>query len=93
MTQPNEPTKTWTLIGADGEPYESDVPGAFGGNRRSRVYGRFDCRSSRPALATGGYVANRVFFLDAATAVAAGYRPCGTCLPTEYAAWRAAHPA
>ena len=91
MTQPSEPTKTWTLIGIDGEPYASGVPGTFGGNRRSRVYGRFDCASARRALASGGYVANRVFFLDEATAIAAGYRPCGTCLPSEYAAWKASH--
>jgi methylphosphotriester-DNA--protein-cysteine methyltransferase len=89
----NDAGKTWTLIGADGEPYESDVPGAFGGNRKSRVYGRFDCRSARQALAKGGYVANRVFFPDEATAVAAGYRPCGTCMPNEWAEWKAAHPA
>jgi methylphosphotriester-DNA--protein-cysteine methyltransferase len=91
--QPSEVTKTWTLIGADGEPYESTVPGTFGGNRKSRVYGRFDCASARRALASGGYVANRVFFLDAAAATAAGYRPCGTCLAAEYAAWKATHPA
>jgi len=35
------------------------------------------------ALARGGYLANRVFFLDEATAIAAGYRPCEVCLVKE----------
>ncbi|MEO6715095.1 MAG: Ada metal-binding domain-containing protein [Mycobacteriales bacterium] len=32
--------------------------------------------------------AARVFFASAATAVAAGYRPCAVCLPADYASWR-----
>jgi methylphosphotriester-DNA--protein-cysteine methyltransferase len=28
-----------------------------------------------------------VFFADEATALAAGYRPCGTCMREEYRAW------
>ena len=36
---------------------------------------------------------DRVFFADAATAVAAGYRPCAVCLPEEYAAWKRARTA
>ena len=83
-------TRTWTLIGAGGVAYESAVPGTLGGNRRSRVYGRFDCPSARRALAQGGYAQNRVFFLDESAAVSAGYRPCGSCLPAEHARWRAA---
>jgi hypothetical protein len=83
--------RTWTLRGADGLPYESDTPGALGGNVRNpgdRVYGRLDCGSARAALARGGYAEHRVFFADEATAVAAGFRPCGTCLKPAYAAWR-----
>jgi methylphosphotriester-DNA--protein-cysteine methyltransferase len=34
-------------------------------------------------------VPHRVFFEDEAAAVAAGYRPCGVCMPEEYAAWKA----
>lgn len=42
------------------------------------------------ALAQGGYAAQRVFFLDEASAVAAGYRPCAVCMPQAYAAWKTA---
>jgi methylphosphotriester-DNA--protein-cysteine methyltransferase len=79
----------YTLLGADGEPYPSDTPGALGGNRRARIYGRLDCSSARRALRGGGYATWRVFFADEATAIAAGYRPCGTCLRERYRAWRA----
>ncbi len=82
-------TKTWTLIGADGERYESLTPGTLGGHRRSRIYGRLDCPSAIRAIARGGYVPRRVFFADEPAAVAAGYRPCAVCLPAEYAAWKA----
>lgn len=82
--------KIWTLLGANGEPYQSNVPGTLGGHRRGKIYGLFDCRSALAAIARGGYVKNRVFFLDEATAIAAGYRPCGTCMPGAYAPWKAA---
>ncbi len=82
--------RTWTLIGTDGLPYESDVPGTLGGYRRGKLYGRFDCRSALAAIARGGYVKHRVFFLDEATAISAGYRPCAVCLPNLYATWKAA---
>jgi methylphosphotriester-DNA--protein-cysteine methyltransferase len=84
MTSP----KTFTLIGPDGRSYRSAKPGSLGGHRRSRIYGRLDCRAALQAIARGGYVQHRVFFLDEATAVAAGYRPCAVCLPQEYAAWK-----
>ena len=83
--------RTWMLVGADGLPRESDTPGTLGGNVRNprdRVYGRLDCGSARAALARSGYAEHRVFFADEATAVAAGFRPCGTCLQPAYAAWR-----
>lgn len=79
----------WTLIGPDGKPYSSAVPGALGGHRRSRLYGRLDCPAAQRALARGGYVQQRVFFLNEEHAVAAGYRPCAVCLPAAYAAWKA----
>jgi len=78
--------KQYRLIGADGQEFLSDVPGTLGGNRRRRIYGRLDCRSAVGALATG-YAKHRVFFADEATALAAGYRPCGTCMREEYRAW------
>jgi Metal binding domain of Ada len=82
----------WTLIGADGKPYQSNVPGTFGGYRRNKPYGRLDCRAALTAIACGGYVKHRVFFFDEATAIAAGYRPCAVCLPGPYAAWKADQP-
>lgn len=80
---------TYELIGPDGRPYRSPVPGALGGHRRGRLYGRLDCPSALRAIASGGYVRHRVFFPDAATALAAGYRPCAVCLPEAHAAWKA----
>jgi methylphosphotriester-DNA--protein-cysteine methyltransferase len=86
----NDQKRTWELVGPDGRRYDSATPGTMGGHRRSRIYGRLDCPSALRAIARGGYVAHRVFFADAADAVAAGYRPCAVCLPRAYAEWRAA---
>jgi metal binding Ada-like protein len=83
---------TYTLVGADGAPFESAAPGTLGGHRRGRIYGRLDCPSALRALARGEYVRHRVFFVDEATAVAAGYRPCAVCLPARYRTWREAGP-
>ena len=80
---------SYRLTGPDGKIYESAAPGTLGGNRRTKVYGSLrECRSARRALDRGTYMANRVFFADEATAVAAGYRPCGSCMPEAYAAWK-----
>ena len=78
----------FTLLGADGRPYRSATPGVLGGHRRSRLYGRLDCRSALRAIAAGGYVRHRVFFADEETAIAAGYRPCAVCLPEAYRVWK-----
>lgn len=68
----------------------SETKGTLGGHRRNRTYGRLDCKAARRALHLGGgYAQQRVFFADEATARAAGYRPCGTCMPDEYKAWKA----
>jgi methylphosphotriester-DNA--protein-cysteine methyltransferase len=80
--------KRYTLTREDGTPYESAIPGAVGGYRATRIYGRLDCPSALRALASGGYVKHRVFFADEATAVAAGYRSCARCLPERYRAWK-----
>ena len=85
----NDVERTWMLIDADGKPYVSSVPGALGGHRRSRIYGRLDCAAARRALANGGYVKFRVFFAGETDARAAGYRPCSVCMPVEYARWKA----
>ena len=80
--------RKWTVIGADGKPYESARPGTLGGHRGTRIYGRLDCPGALRAIARGGYVKSRVFFLNRTQARAAGYRPCAVCLPKEYAAWK-----
>jgi methylated-DNA-[protein]-cysteine S-methyltransferase len=82
--------KAYTLIGADGRPYESPTPGALGGHRRNKVYGRLDCQGAARWIAKGHYVEQRVFFADEATAIAAGYRPCAGCMPERYREWKAA---
>lgn len=82
--------KTYTLIGADGRPYQSVVPGTLGGHRRSKGYGRLDCPSALRWIAKGHYTAHRVFFADEETAIAAGYRPCAVCLPKRYREWKEA---
>lgn len=79
--------RRYTLIAADGHRFRSGVPGTVGGHRHSRIYGRLDCPSALRAIAAGGYVADRVFFADALTAVSAGYRPCAICLPEAYRRW------
>lgn len=75
-------------MGADGKSYPSLEPGSLGGHLRSQCYGTLDCRAARQALARGGYVNYRVFFLDEASAVAAGYRPCAVCMPARYRQWK-----
>ncbi len=80
--------RTWTLLGPNGQLYQSKRPGRLAGHRRSRIYGRLDCPSALRAIARGGYVTERVFFLNERTARAAGYRPCGVCMPAQYADWK-----
>ena len=79
---------TYRLVGRDRQTYESSTPGQFGGNRSTRIYGRLDCPGARRVIERGGYVANRVFFADEETAIAAGFRPCAVCLPEDYRRWQ-----
>ncbi|WP_158886711.1 Ada metal-binding domain-containing protein [Amycolatopsis anabasis] len=79
----------YRLLDAHGRTYRSATPGTLGGHRKLRVYGRLDCPSALRWIGRGHYVRHRVFFADAATARAAGYRPCARCLPEEYAKWAA----
>lgn len=78
--------KRYKLLGADGAFYESETPGAFGGNGKDKVYGRLDCPSALSTIRRfpGKYEEHRVFFADERTALAAGYRPCGNCLREKY---------
>jgi methylphosphotriester-DNA--protein-cysteine methyltransferase len=79
----------YRLTAADGSQYESSVPGSLGGYRPGKIYGRLDCPSANRYLANGHYHQHRVFFAGEPEAIAAGYRPCGKCLPEQYAAWKA----
>ena len=91
-TSPHERVRmsqSWNLVGPDGKPYTSSVPGTLGGHRRNHIYGRLDCPAALRAIARGGYVTHRVFFLSEEHARAAGYRPCAVCLPLAYARWKA----
>ncbi|MFE7267782.1 Ada metal-binding domain-containing protein [Streptomyces sp. NPDC057592] len=81
---------TYILLGADGRPYRSPVKGERGGHRGSKIYGRLDCPAALCAIARGGYVRHRVFFADEATALAAGFRPCGACCKDRYQRWKTA---
>ena len=82
--------KTYKLIGANGKQYTSTVPGTLGGHKKNKGYGRLDCPGALHWIAKGYYVKQRVFFANEQTAVAAGYRPCATCLPDRYALWKKA---
>jgi AraC family transcriptional regulator, regulatory protein of adaptative response / DNA-3-methyladenine glycosylase II len=82
--------RQYTLIDAAGQPYRSATRGVYGGHRVGKGYGRLDCPAALAAIERGGpYPRHRVFFADEATALAAGYRPCGRCLPERYRAWKA----
>jgi hypothetical protein len=66
------PRGAWRLLGANGRFYDSHTPGALGGHRGHRIYGRLDCPTSLRAPARGGYGSQRVFFVDEPTAGTAG---------------------
>jgi hypothetical protein len=78
----------YKLIGPNSKPRLSPTPGALGGHRGTKIFGRLDCRAALRAIALGGYVKKRVFFANSSDAVCAGYRPCAVCLPDEYLAWK-----
>jgi methylphosphotriester-DNA--protein-cysteine methyltransferase len=82
--------RSYELIGRDGQPYASPVKGLFGGHARTKVYGTMDCPVALSLLRRGFEPRHRVFFADEATAIAAGFRPCGACLRERYAAWKTA---
>jgi hypothetical protein len=84
-------SKTYRLLGRDGHVYSSNTPGLLGGNGHMKIYGQLNCSTAiRAVAARNTYQKHRVFFADEATAIAAGYRPCGNCMRQEYKAWLAA---
>ena len=66
----------------------SKIPGTIGGNKKLKIYGRFDCKSALNWIQKGKYVDNRVFFEDEEFAKELGYRPCGVCMKKEYKKWK-----
>ncbi len=84
---------TFVLTAPDGSSYPSGTPGEYGANRKQKVYGRMDCGSARSSRKRfpAAFLEHRVFFADEAAAVAAGYRPCGSCLREKYDVWKAAN--
>lgn len=90
--------KLYKLIGADGREHFSKEPGLFGGHTSftgkadDNIYVRLDCGQAKRLLESSArdiYIAHRVFFKDEETAIAAGFRPCGSCMRESYKLWRA----
>lgn len=81
-------TKNYQLINKSNEQTISKIPGTLGGNKRLKIYGRFDCPSALRYIKNGHYINHRVFFQDEETAIDAGYRPCGICMKKEYKKWK-----
>lgn len=81
-------TKEYKLIDSKNKEVISKVPGTLGGNKRLKIYGRLDCPSALKHINNGNYINHRVFFSNEATAIEAGYRPCGICMKKEYKKWK-----
>jgi hypothetical protein len=79
---------SYHLLQPDGTLRASERPGTLGGNSTLRIYGRLDCARAIAAIPLG-YPRHRVFFADEESAILAGYRPCGRCMPAPYAIWKA----
>ena len=56
---------------------------SLGGNSKLKIYGTLQCASGKRMKTE-----NRVFFSNEKEAIAAGYRPCGHCMNTQYKAWK-----
>lgn len=83
--------KPYILTDKNKRQYLSAKPGALGGHRKLKIYGRLDCPSANRYVKKGQYVRNRVFFEDEDTAILAGFRPCGVCMPEAYKKWKEEH--
>lgn len=55
----------------------------LGGYRKNKIYGLLNCNSGKRMKTE-----NRVFFTNEQEAIAAGYRPCGNCMPAQYKQWK-----
>lgn len=74
----------YKLLDKNNKEYLSETPGALGGNKRLKIYGKLDCPSALRHINRGFYIKQRVFFKDENTAISAGYRPCGACMRDNY---------
>ena len=88
--QRKQDVKKYKLLGADGKFYFSEEKGTLGGNGKHKIYGRLDCPAALSSIKRWGeaYTKHRVFFKDEETAIAAGFRPCGTCMREKYLEWK-----
>lgn len=83
--------KMYKLMDENGHEYLSPEKGSLGGNGNLKIYGRMDCPSANATLRgkyREAYISHRVFFKDEATAIAAGFRPCGNCMREHYKLWK-----
>ena len=78
----------FTLRDENNKKYQSETKGAFGGHKKLKIYGCLDCPNALRWIEKGYYTNHRVFFDSEDTAVKAGYRPCGCCMPEAYKAWK-----
>ena len=78
----------YKLLDYNGEQYLSMIPGTIAGNKKLKIYGKFDCKSALMHISKGYYVKNRVFFSDEESAILAGYRPCAVCMNEKYKEWK-----
>lgn len=56
---------------------------SLGGYKKGKIYGTLACKTGKRMKPE-----NRVFFKDEQEALAAGYRPCGNCMPRQYKQWK-----
>lgn len=80
--------KLYKLLDKNGNIYLSETKGTLGGHKKLKIYGKLNCPSAHKHIANGQYVQHRVFFANEKTALAAGYRPCGICMRSEYLRWK-----
>lgn len=53
------------------------------GNLRLKIYGSLNCKSGKRMKKE-----NRMFFRNEGEAIAAGFRPCGNCMNSDFVKWK-----
>ena len=87
-TKEDAEKKKYFLTDSSNHQFLSYEKGRFGGHRKLKKYGKFNCPSALNAIRKGQYVKHRVFFADEETALKAGYAPCGNCMKERYKMWK-----